>query len=212
MKRSVMMLGSAAMIAAAMTFGGCGAKLPKRTGFLSTYERLDKSRSSSFGFSAEPGTLGRYDRFIVEPVEVRIENTKNVPQEEAARIAVYLRAQVERELGEGYEVVQSPGEGVGRVRMVLTQVTRSTMIMNLHPGMKVTGGGLGGAAMEAEIVDSRSGEQVWALVEARKGNQMELDAFKPFDDAEDAAEMWAALMRRAIDAARAAAGVAPSGR
>ncbi|MBX3321874.1 MAG: DUF3313 domain-containing protein [Phycisphaeraceae bacterium] len=181
---------------------GCGKTLPDRTGFLSSYEGLTKRNNLSLGMATGAEGLGRYERFMVDEVELRLENTRGLPEGEGERLAAYLRDQVVKELGEDYTIVTGAGQGVARVRMALTQITRSTMIMNLHPGMKITGAGLGGAAIEAEIVDSLTGVRVWALVESRKGNQMELDAFDPYDDAEDAAEMWAALMRLAVDKAR----------
>lgn len=204
MKSRAMLLVVALLMV--LLLGACGKKLPARTGFLIDYDGFRKVNSTSLKYEAEPARLGSFDRFLVDDVQVRITSKSSLPDGEAERLAEYLKQRVIQELDHDYDLAQQPGPGVARVRMAITQITASTTLLSIHPATKFTGAGLGGAAIEAEIVDSMSGQRVWGLIEARKGNQVELDAFKPYDDAEDAAEMWAAIIRRDIDVARKAAG------
>ncbi len=48
--------------------------------------------------------------------------------------------------------------------------------MNIHPATKLSGIGLGGASMEAEALDSQTGERVFAVVDTREGNRLSIGA------------------------------------
>ena len=61
-----------------------------------------------------------------------------------------------------------------RLRIAITDVEETEPLLNIHPAMKLTGAGLGGASMEAEGVDSNTGKRIGAIVETRSGNRMSL--------------------------------------
>ncbi len=81
-----------------------------------------------------------------------------------------------KELTKNYRVVSAPGKGVMRLRIAITDVEESEPLLNIHPAMKLTGAGLGGASMEAEGIDSLTGERIGAIVETRSGNRISVAA------------------------------------
>lgn len=179
-------------------FGGCSGGPADRTGFLSTYDNLEGDAAANY---VAPG-LARYGRFVVDPVAIDIPADLPEPEAQARRdLARYTQEAVEGRLAEGYAVVSEPVPGTARVRLAITNITRPVALLNLHPGTKLTGAGLGGASIEGEIVDAGTGEQLLAIVEARRGSQMEFDTFDEYDDARDAADGWADWIKRSVDAA-----------
>jgi hypothetical protein len=90
-------------------------------------------------------------------------------------------------------VVEETAVGVARVQMALTDIAKSTWWQKLHPGMRMTGAGTGGAAMEAEVIDSVTGEQVGAVVQSASGNQFDFTAFSTLADVKSVMDKWAEL-------------------
>ncbi|HZW10514.1 MAG TPA: DUF3313 domain-containing protein [Phycisphaerales bacterium] len=195
---------SAGVVAgAALVLGGCASKpKPTQSGFLSTYERLE-SRDAYRSEHVSP-ELARYERFIVHPVEVRVEPDL-LTADDLAGLAEHFHSACVRVLeAEGLIVTGEPGEGVARVRLALTDIAKSTPWQKIHPGARFAGAGTGGAAMEGEIVDSITGEQLAAVVRADSGNQFNLTAFSTVDDVRGAIDKWAADGARALRELRAA--------
>jgi len=189
-------------IGLAIMVGGCGAHRAQQTGFLSDYSNVRKVARKRYCYQAP--TLGRYQRFIIDPVEVRPYGKSKLTDAESRELAAYLRNAVLHALAGGYEVVPGPGPQVARLRIAITDVRASKWYLNLHPGMKLTRAGAGEAAIEAEIVDSLTGEQLLALIESQKGNPLELDMFSKFDDAKDVMRAWAKRLRKRLDEVREA--------
>jgi hypothetical protein len=128
---------------------------------------------------------------MLDPLEMR--EPRKLKPSDVAEVARYFNDRLGRELTKhGFNVVSQPGEGVARVRVAVTDVTESTWYLNLHPASKLSGVGTGGAAMEGEVVDSVSGKQLGAVIQAGKGSQFELDTFNKLDDVKDAINRWAA--------------------
>lgn len=190
------------LMIAISTLGGCGASAPIATGFLSDYSNLTKQSDTSYRYIASGNRLADYDRFIIEPVRVYYHGGRaKVPGSDMQELANYLRSAIVKAISVRYSVVNQPGQGVARVRIALTDVKKSTWWMNIHPGSKLTGSGTGEAAMEGEVLDSFTNEQIAALVESRRGNQFELDHFSEYDDAKDVIDDWAQRFRMRLDEA-----------
>jgi len=169
---------------------GCQT-LPPPTGFLSDYSRLEKVGQAKMRFISPE--LRECEAFIIDPLQFRIQRDPPVlTKEQKAEVANYFRTTFERTLTEhDYKVVKDAGARVGRLRVALTDVKKSTWWLNLWWGTKLAGAGTGGASMEAEVVDSVTGEQLAAVIEAGKGNQFELDYFQALDDVKDVIDRWA---------------------
>ncbi|MHC4319399.1 MAG: DUF3313 family protein, partial [Planctomycetota bacterium] len=77
---------------------------------------------------------------------------------------------------------------------------------NLHPGSKLMGAGTGGASMEGEILDSVTGRQLGAVIQAKKGSQFDLDYFDGLNDVKDAIDAWAKQASKTFESMRAKSG------
>jgi len=74
--------------------------------------------------------------------------------------------------------------------------------MNIHPATKLSGLGLGGASMEAEALDSQTGERVFAVVDTRQGKRMSIGAgLSEFGHAKQVIEHWVERFVSRVDKA-----------
>jgi len=58
------------------------------------------------------------------------------------------------------------------LRTAVTDILPNKVYLNLHWSTTLIGGGIGGASLEAELVDSLNGERMLAFVDARKGRKL----------------------------------------
>lgn len=184
--------------------GGCTTKPDMvQTGYLSNYSSLEPETDSRMAYRSPK--LASYDAFIVDPVEVRIPNNV-LSSEDQAEAARYFRTRLVEVLEkEGLRVTDAPAVGVARVRIALTDVAKSTWWAKIHPVSRVAGAGTGGAAMEAEVIDSVTGEQLAAVIQSGSGNQFNFTAFSTLSDVKSAIDDWAARAGRNLKALREAA-------
>jgi len=163
-------------------------RISRYSGFLGDYSKLKRSRQLKGAMSYENPSkkLGHYDKFMIDQVVVHFApNAKGIGVDpiKVQQVADYFHRELWLALSMRmrYQVVNTPGPGVLRLRMAITDIKTTVPIMNIHPGTKllgqVLGFGLGGASMEGEAVDSQTGERVLAVVDMRRG------AFNPFPSA-----------------------------
>ena len=167
--------------AVSIFFVGCVAETPRYTGFLSDYSKLESQSNTSFRY-LDMTELGKYSKFIIEPVEMRLykssEASSSLSQEDRTDIKSYMHAALVKALEGGpYEIVYRPGPGVARVRVAITDLKKSEIIQNTMPLTKLAGTGLGGASLEAELVDSQTHKQIGAVVESQVGDRLSLDGY-----------------------------------
>ncbi|MFG0305743.1 MAG: DUF3313 domain-containing protein [Phycisphaerales bacterium JB040] len=195
-------LAAVGMIVVAMLVGGqaggCGASTPKRTGFLSDYSNLTEASSTSFRYIGPRQTTRAYTSFMIDPVTM-LAYEADKPNPSIGELGGYFETTLTEALEPEYPVVTEPGPGVARIRIAITNAKASKWFLRLHPVGMLAGAGMGEAAMEAEFVDSVTGEQVAALVEAQRGRRLELDAFSKYDDARDAIDDWCKRIRERLD-------------
>jgi hypothetical protein len=190
----------AAILVAAL--GGC-AKSPeaKETGFLSDYSKLRPVDDKRMHYSSPQ--IREYQAFIIEPVEFRTP-PKALNKNERAEVASHFRSRfADLVKKRGLTVTDTPGPGVARVRLAMTGVAQSTWWMKVHPVSRASGAGTGGAAMEGEVVDSVTGEQLGAVVQASPGNQFNFTAFSTVADVKSAIDKWVDQAGRRLDEIRA---------
>ena len=200
---SGMVLVAAACIAVITGEGCTSAPELTRSGFLSDYSMLQSDGNSAARFSSPQ--IGAYESFIVDPVEVRVFGDA-LTAEERAEAARYFRNAFVRVIeSQGLSVVNRPGVGVARVRLALTDVAGSTWWKKLHPASRVAGAGTGGAAMEGEVIDSVTGKQLGAVVQAGSGTQFDFTAFSTLADVKSAIDKWAEHAGARLKELRAAA-------
>jgi len=111
----------------------------------------------------------------------------------------------------GYAVVDEPGPGVLRLRAAITDVDAGRPAANV--GAKVAGAAtmgsallvpaidIGGAAIEAEMIDSATGERVVAFADAKKGRRFmgTVAAAQRWGHAHAAFKAWAKQLRERVD-------------
>ncbi len=168
---------------------GCASK-PKltHTGFLSDYSRLEPVNDSRMRYQSQ--RIADYNDFIVDPIRVTVPADK-LSDSDCDEVRSYFRDKVIESLRQtGHRVVNTPGPGVARIRIALTDVAASTWWQKVHPVSRAVGAGTGGAAMEAEIIDSQTKEQLGAVVQAGTGNQFDMTAFSTVADIKSAIDGW----------------------
>lgn len=185
----------------ALLLGGC-ASAPAPTGFLRDYSRLQRVEDGKLRYISPK--LKEYSRFMVDPVELHTQKQVLSP-EQRAEVARYMHDAFEKVLvNGGFEVAHQPGVGVARVRLAITEVNKTKWYLNLHPATKASGEGMGGAAMEGEVVDSVSGEQLAAIIQVRHASQFRLNVFSTINDVKNVIDQWAEAASERLKEIRAA--------
>ncbi len=181
---------------------GCGSGGVTKTGFLTDYSRLRKESDTSLRYVNQMA-LNRYSMFIVERVEVFFFHKRaKLTRQEISDLTNYMHAKIVKAVEDsGNRVVYQPVSGVARLRVALTDIDRSSAA-SLLPQAKLAGVGLGGASMEAEIVDSMTGEQIGAVIEAQKGSKIPFANLGEWDAAKQVMNDWAKRLQKRLDAVR----------
>ena len=190
--------------AVAALFCGCEEERQTRTGFLNDYSRLKSVSDTSYRY-IKPGALRGYSGFIIEPVVVhfhsRSKSGGNISRQDLSHLRQYLYAELRNAISNKYRIVTTPGPGVAKLRVAITDIKKSKTIQNLMPITKMAGTGLGGASMEAELLDSQTGAQIAAVVETQSGNRLSFDGVSKWGDAEAVMKGWAKRFRKRLDEA-----------
>ncbi len=186
-------------LACVTLFSTC-ASTPSPTGFLSDYSQLREAAQSLRYIDAQ--SLKNYTRFIVEPVKAYSHaGAKCLDPEMMRKLTIRLHDKLIEGLSKNYQVVTAPGPGVGRVRAAITDIDASTPMLNTLPTTKLSGLGLGGASMEGELLDSRTGAQIAAVVQAGKGSRMSFAGMTRDGDARAVIDGWVVRFLQRLDEA-----------
>ena len=186
---------------------GCGSKEIAKTGFLTDYSRLEKESSSSLRY-INKRALDKYSNFMIDRVEVHFhkgskaieERTKGkLTQQQIDDLTNYMHSKILEAVREsGNRVAYQPAAGVARLRLALTDIDRSTAA-SLLPQAKLAGAGIGGASMEAEIVDSMTGEQIGAVIESRIGSRIPFSNLGEWDAAKQVMDDWTKKLQKRLE-------------
>jgi hypothetical protein len=190
--------------AVSLFFAGCIAEneSPQYSGFLSGYSKLEAQSDTSYRY-LDMAALGKYSKFIIEPVEIRVyKGSCDLSQEDKTDLKNYMHTALVKAIEGPYEIVYNPGPGVARVRVAITDLKKSEIVQNTMPLTKLAGTGLGGACLEAELVDSETHKQIGALVESQIGNRLSLDGYATWGDAKAIMDGWAERFRARLDESR----------
>jgi hypothetical protein len=203
MKRTSLLM-ALAIIVLAMQYG-CGPKGPQVTGFLSNYSRLEAISDTSLRYINHRNTLGNYSKFIIDPVDVHFHSKAkgtDISSKELAELRQYMYAVIHNVILDHYSIVRKPGPGVARIRIAITDIEKSSPVLNAVPHTKLVGAGLGGASMEGEVVDSVTGEQIAAVIHSQKGKRLSLKGLSKWGDAQAIMYGWAQSFKERLDEAR----------
>ena len=173
---------------------GCGSKEMVKTGFLSDYSKLQKESDSSLRY-VNKKALTRYSSFIVDPVKVRFysgaKSKGKLTQQQITDLTNYMHSKIiEAVQGAGKKVTYRPTVGVARIRVALTDIEKTNAV-NILPQASLLGAGIGGASMEAEVVDAMTGEQIGAVVESKQGSRIPFANLGDWTAAKKVMDSWA---------------------
>jgi hypothetical protein len=181
-----------------LLLGGCSSSpATTHSGFLSDYSKLRAVNDRKMNFISPE--LKTYRSFMVDPVQFRAQRS-SLKAADRAEIAAYMKDAIERVLqGAGYTLVAKPSADTARFRLAITNVHESTWWMKVHPGSNLAGAGRGGAAMEGEIVDANTGDQLAAVVQAGTGSQFTAFNYSTVSDIKSTIDEWAKVAAERFD-------------
>ncbi len=198
--------------------GGCAATQQTRTaeksGFLSDYSMLRKGGEgeAQLVYINPKAKFLAYDKVMVDPVTVWVgkdSKLADVAPEDRQRLANILWAKITEALKQDYEIVHTPGPGVARIQVAITEAEQSTLVLDtitsIHPATSILTGGVGmargghpsfagKASVEAKFTDAQTGTLLGAAVDERAGTKA-LKGFNTWGDVEKAYQYWADNLR-----------------
>lgn len=187
---------------------GCAVKEMKLTesGFLSGYSGLkEDEESGGMRVYKNPDVkiAERYSKILIAPVEFKLNPTlkeHEMKYEDRIKLSDYFYEKLFEGLIENYEIVYEPGDGVLLFRAAITDILPNKVYLNLHWSTTLIGAGIGGASLEAELVDSLSGERMIAFVDARKGRRLNYTkGLTKWGHSKEVLGIWANLMVQNLD-------------
>lgn len=179
---------------------GCsGRPEVTQSGFLRDYSQLTQHPDvkEAMLYENPAKSLKAYDKFIVDPVLAHFEPDSDgtvIDPDDLKELADYFHAAVVKALTENkrYQVVTAPAAGVARLRIAMTGIKKGIPALNIEPRLKMTGAGLGGAAMEAEAIDSVSKDRLAAVVDSQSGSRFGFTAgLSALGHAKEVMDGWA---------------------
>lgn len=196
-----------ALVALSMAAGCETQGTVGRSGFLTNYWQLtpNPAMEGALYYQHPSIQLRYYNKFIVDPIVVQLvrkNQTSTIDPTKLAKLTSFFEQElIKALLKKQYQVVTQSGPGVLRVRAAITDI-RITSPINLAPQAKLLGLGLGGASMEAELLDSQTGERLAAVVDSRTGEQFSLAGLGEFDHAKQVMKFWINRFMKRLDEAR----------
>ncbi len=189
-------------IFSALAAGCATVQDPGQSGFLSDYSNLEEVDDNHLVYLS--GNSGNYSKFIIDPIAMlysQPEEKRIFSDEELEDLQVHFKTAISEALTEddGYQVVEVAGPGTARLRVGVTDVDDTIGALNITIYTKITGAGLGGAAMEGELVDSITGEQIAAASRWGSGSRILRAGFTHTGDAKILMDRWAKDMRKRLD-------------
>ena len=70
------------------------------------------------------------------------------------------------------------------------------------PSAKILGAGVGGASLEAEILDSMTKQQFGAIIDSRRGSMIPFDGMGNWDAAKQAMDQWGERFQKRLEDAQ----------
>lgn len=193
-----------ALLTGLFVLAGCAAPVSQQeqSGFLSDYSKLELTEDGRIIYVRDRTV--EYESFIIDPVVIlfeRDEDYKEFTDKEIEDLKEYFVKELSERLtkDDAYSVVSEPGPGVARFRFGITDVDDTIGVLNLSIYTKITGLGLGGLAIEGELVDSVTGEQLMAAIRWGSGSRILRAGLTHMGDAKIAVDKWARDVSKILD-------------
>jgi len=213
----------------------------KYAGFLSDYSKLKATADAKAMVYIKPGfNFKGYDKVMVERLKFFYKDDaeyKGIDPADLKALADYFHESLPKELGSAYPVVNEPGADVLHIRVAMTEIIPNkpsvsvvTLVVpyltaaDLVSGTASKGGAgsnfyVGSTVIEAEFIDSRTGEQLVAYVEkyipkkydvdlnrgvvgaTKHGFKQYFKAYSTWDYTKEAFDFWLMKLRQRLDEA-----------
>lgn len=198
MKTRMMWVVSLAMVLVLLT--GCGSTMTK-TGFLSDYTKLEKESDTSLRYVNQKAIAG-YTGYMIDPVKVVYAPDSKaegkLTDKQLTELTTYTNTKIREAIQKaGKKVVFQPAAGVARIRVALTDMEKASVV-TVIPQASLLGVGIGGASMEAEVVDSMNGAQIGAVVESAKGTRLPFANLGDLSSARNVIDGWAKRLQERL--------------
>jgi hypothetical protein len=215
-------LRRAAPLFAALALTACmtapAREAPEGRGFLGDYDGFEEvpGRPGAMRWQAEGVEALAYDRVLLDPIEVwHTAREEGVDLAELHALADQFLIEIHRALGDEYPLTREAGPNVLRLRIAITEVAEASAMRKTLRTVSGRGSGTIGyegghesalididaMTIEAEALDSLTGERLVALVENRVAPSPErvTDTWRSINGA---LREWAGLLRKALDESR----------
>jgi len=177
MKLTIFTFRQITALSALMFLVGCATvKSAPTTGFLSDYSGLVEIGDEK-GLKMDVNrvdSLGKYSKFIIAPIAIYLHEDSKAEAIDATQLKEltdYFHEKLNELVTEKNTVVDEPGEGVAVIRLAVTDFRANIQLLNIHWATSTLGHGIGGASLEAEIIDSITKERIFAITDTRKGDR-----------------------------------------
>ena len=187
----------------------------KPAGFLGDYSQLRKGegKEAQLVYINSAAPWSKYRAIMIDSVTLwHSDKTAKIAPEDAQRLTDSLYAQLHKQLSQDYQIVNTPGPGVLRLRAAITEAIGADVVANaattIVPQLKVitTVGGMaadsrvfaGQAGVEAELTDSLSGDRLAAAVDERVGAKTIRGGLGEWSQVDQAFEFWAERLRQRL--------------
>ncbi len=181
------------------------------SGFLDNYSQLHEGEGEEalMVYIDPDADFNQYDKIIIDPIRLMASEDSDmgkISEEDRQAIADYFYTALNEDLSKKFTVVSDSGPGTMKLRIALTDMTGSAVVLDtigsiLPIGMalnvisKVATGNnmsVGSATAEVELLDTSTGKRLVAAVDGRGGTKYtgEFDKFDEWEDTKDACDFW----------------------
>jgi len=183
---------------------GCSTMKTPKSGFLQDYSefQVDPKDKSLLWYEKKGTDWKRFKKLIIDPVVVYLHpdaRNRAIQPEALEKLTGYFKETVVKEVEDEYPVVDTPSPDVLRIRAAITDVIPVQPVMNVLTtaiiGLPLD---MGGAAIEAEFLDSETGERLGGIVDMKLGTPLDISGFTSLGHARTAFQQWAKELKQAL--------------
>jgi len=211
-------------LALTLLLSGCQSTYQSRkvepSGFLQNVSQLRKGEDgeAKLVYINPKADFKRYTKIMMAPVigygTTKRGSIRDLSKEDQKKLLNYFDAIIRKELSTSYQLVESPGPDVMKLRVAVTDARGSHVVLDTVSSIipisiavsavkaVATGKNLavGEIGAEMEVLDSQSGERLAAAIDDRVGRKytFKFDKFNRWHTAEDAFEYWAETIQHRL--------------
>ena len=187
----------------------------KTSGFLGDYSQLRPGGADEPVMIYRQAAEGRsYDKILIDPVVAYAgpgTRLQKLSPKDRQALLDYFHAALRGQLGQDFALAEEAGPGTLRLCVALTDARGSKILLDTLSTVVPVGLAIsalqrvalgqtatsGRATIEAEVLDSQTGERLAALVDGRAGRKVtgRFDKWKKWQDVRDACDYWSGQLR-----------------